>query len=139
MITLELARALRTAGLEWQPATGDRFVIDMPDLEQQSFVLSDLTVDLHHIQGQQVLGFNGTVEWALDSVTVEQAVWLPHEDQLRRALGPAFRRLESAPRSTGDAADRVKVVLEVDDAAIEFEDGDAAAAYGRALLHLLTR
>jgi hypothetical protein len=133
MISVELARSLRTAGLTWSPVSGDRFIIDMPDLVDQSFVLSDLTVDLHNFHGQRVLGFNGTVEWALDSVLVDQALWLPHEDQLRRALGPAFDRLETA------GADRFRVVVTVEDAPIEFVDDDPSAAYGRALLHVLTR
>lgn len=133
MITVELARSLRTAGLTWAPAPGDRFVIDQPELVGQSFFLSDLTVDLHSFRGQQLLGFNGTVEWALDSVTIEEALWLPHEHQLRAALGRSFTRLESV----GSA--QVRVVLDVEGAAIEFVSGDASSAYGRALLHLLTR
>ncbi|MFL6099726.1 MAG: hypothetical protein ACJ71T_07215 [Actinomycetales bacterium] len=133
MISVDLARALRTAGLSWLPSSGDRFIIDQPELQGQSFVLSDLTVDLHSFRGEQLLGFNGTVEWALDSVTVDQALWLPHEHQLREALGAAFRRLESL------GADRVRVVVAVDGGAIEFDDESASSAYGRALLHLLTR
>lgn len=132
MIALELARALRRAGLVWEPRSGDRFVIDMPELDDQSFVLSDLTVDVQQFGGQPVLAFNGTVEWALDSVTVEQAVWLPHEDQLRTALGDAFRSLTAA-------GDGYRVVIEVDGGSIEFTDAAASAAYGRALLNLLTR
>ena len=132
-ISLDLARALRTAGLAWQPVSGDRFIIDMPELQGQSFVLSDLTVDLHTFRGQQLLGFNGTLEWALDSVTVDQTLWLPHEHQLRDLLGPAFRRLESADDG------RARVVLDVEGALIDFEDDDVSSAYGRALLQLLTR
>jgi hypothetical protein len=133
VIGVELARALRTAGLTWRPSAGDSFIVDQPDMQGQSFHLSDLTVDLHSFRGEQLLGFNGTVEWALDSVTLDQALWLPHEHQLREALGAAFERLESV------ADGRVRVVLVVDGAAIDFEDDDVAAAYGRALLHLLTR
>jgi len=133
VISLELARSLRTAGLTWSPASGDRFVIDMPDLSDQSFVLSDLTVDVHDFHGTPVLGFNGTVEWALDSVLLDQAVWLPHEDQLRTALGAAFDRLESVEPG------RLRVVITTGGAPIEFVDDEASAAYGRALLHVLTR
>jgi hypothetical protein len=133
MIETDLARALRTAGLSWSPVSGDRFVIDLPDLVDQKFVLSDLTVDVHDFRGERVLGFNGTVEWALDSVTLDQALWLPHEDQLRAALGPAFDRLEALDGG------RMRVVVTVEGAAMEFEDVDAGAAYGRALLHVLTR
>ena len=37
-----------------------------------------------------VLAFNGTTEWALDSIEVDEAVWLPLEHQLRDLLGDAF-------------------------------------------------
>jgi hypothetical protein len=120
VIAVELARALRTAGLTWTPQSGDRFVVDMPDLDTQPFVVSDLTVDLHEFRGQPVLGFNGTVEWALDSVTLEQALWLPLEHQLRAGLGEAFAGLSPLPGAA-------------------FDDTEPEAAYGRALLHLLTR
>jgi hypothetical protein len=133
MISVDLARSLRIAGLAWEPTSGDRFVIDLPDLADQTYVLSDLTIDVQRHGGENVLAFNGTVEWALDSVTLDQALWLPHEDQLRTALGPAFRRLELT------RPDRATVTVEIDDAAIDFEDADVSAAYGRALLHLLTR
>ena len=43
--------------------------------------------------GTRVLRFNGTTEWALDSVEQDEAVWLPREDQLREALGAAFSAL----------------------------------------------
>src|SRR5699024_11818631 len=47
--------------------------------------------------GQQVFRFNGTTEWALDSIEQHEAVWIPREEQLREALGAAFLelRLES--------------------------------------------
>ena len=94
MITLELARSLRTAGLTWTPASGDRFVIDMPDLTDQTFVLSDLTVDVHDIHGEQVLGFNGTVEWALDSVTAGPGA-------VAAARGPAAHGARPGVRPVG--------------------------------------
>ncbi|GAA4118493.1 hypothetical protein GCM10022415_17520 [Knoellia locipacati] len=43
-----------------------------------------------------MLGFNGTTEWALDSVSLDKALWLPREDQLRELLGD---RLESLTRT----------------------------------------
>ena len=44
-----------------------------------------------------MIGFNGTTEWALDSLDQDDALWLPAEDQLRDRLGAAFRRLERTP------------------------------------------
>ena len=99
MITVELARALLAEGVLWEPRSGDRFVIDRASLESDVFWVSDLTVELHHFGGQSVLGFNGTTEWALDSVDLDQALWLPREDQLRELLGD--RLVGRGPRAGG--------------------------------------
>jgi hypothetical protein len=130
VISVELSLRLRVAGLPWSPAPGDRFVIRRPLLMDQPFVLSDMTVDVHDFPTGRVLGFNGTVEWALDAIEIEQTVWLPNEHQLREHLGPSFERLE---RVGGG----YRVVLAGPDAA-SFEHADAAEAYGQALLHMLT-
>lgn len=132
MISVELARSLRTAGLSWEPARGDWFVVDAEELLEDRMVLSTMTVDVRHLAGGTVLGFNGTTEWALDSVAVSDTLWLPGEGQLRERLAAAFTRLDSTP-------DGWRVELGVDGAPISFTSADAADAYGRALLHLLTR
>ena len=77
MITVELARALLEAGVLWEPRAGDRFVIDAALLTGEVFWISDLTVEVQTYRDQSLLGFNGTTEWALDSVTLDQALWLP--------------------------------------------------------------
>lgn len=87
MISPGLARRLRDAGVLWQPAAGDRFTIQAELLEGQVFWVSDLTVEVQSHFGQPLLGFNGTTEWALDSVTLDEALWLPREDQLRELIG----------------------------------------------------
>jgi len=96
VISLDLAVALRNAGLKWLPAPGDRFAIPDRDLDDAVFVLSDMTIEVHELPAGEgtIIGFNGTTEWALDDVDKEEAVWLPREDQLRELLGTAFRRLE---------------------------------------------
>ena len=132
MISVDLARALRTAGLRWQPANGDWFVVDTAELLDQRLVLSDMTVDVKRVAGATVLGFNGTTEWALDSVGLEDTLWLPNEGQLRDHLGVAFCRLEHD-------GERWVVSLELDGAPVGFAHPDCAEAYGRAVLHLLTR
>ena len=94
VLSLALARRLREAGLSWEPASGDRFVLLNPEMADDVFVLSDMVADVHHFPGGPVIGFNGTVEWALDSVSADDALWLPTEEQLRERLGEAFERLE---------------------------------------------
>src|SRR5262245_8172369 len=86
---------LRDAGMTWLPAPGDHFVIPDRDLDNQTFVLSDMIVQVHELPRATVIGFNGTTEWALDDIDRDEAIWLPREDQLRAMLGEAFQRLES--------------------------------------------
>jgi hypothetical protein len=130
MITVELALRLRTAGLEWSPTSGDRFVIPDRGMDTEIFVVSQLTVDVHDAPTGRLLRFNGTTEWALDSVEQEAVVWLPWEGQLRDALGPRFRRLE--PLGAGFA-----VVISAPDGEQRHIDVDAERAYARALLTTL--
>ena len=127
MISAELARALRDSGLAWHPAAGDAFLIDRIEADDELFYLSDMTVEAHHFPTGTELGFNGTTEWALDSVPLEDALWLPHENQLRELLGAAFVSL---------AAD-FTVVVTIDGVTRSFVADAAANAYGRALLGLL--
>lgn len=131
MISVDLAQRLRDAGLRWTPAAGDRFVIPGVDMDEQVFTLSDMTIEVHEFPTGPVLGFNGTVEWALDSIDQGRALWLPSEAQLRERLGTAFRRLESAGAT-------YRVVLEVSGRTVTAQDPDPAEAYGLALLHLAT-
>jgi hypothetical protein len=77
----------------------------------------------------QIIGFNGTTEWALDSLEHEQVVWMPRESQLRELLDRRFVRLETV---TGGFA----VVIDLDGEQREV-DGDAESAYARALLAVL--
>jgi len=97
MISRVLALRLREAGLVWRPTTGDRFQFlsqDMDSTGTDAFTVSDMTVEAHAFPTGTVLGFNGTTEWALDSIAIEEALWLPREDQLRDALKGTFQRLE---------------------------------------------
>jgi hypothetical protein len=90
MISRELAVALREAGVRWSPASGDRFSLVDPAFEGDIFTLSDMTIEAQGPPEARVLGFNGTTEWALDSVEIQAALWLPREDQLRQLMGATF-------------------------------------------------
>jgi hypothetical protein len=130
VITIEQARRLRKAGTLWVPGAGDRFVVPDRDMDEDVFVVSDMTVEVHDYPGGKVIGFNGTTEWALDSIEQREVVWLPREEQLRALLGPRFVRLEAAP---GGFA----VVLTDGDDTNRFFAADAEQAYAEALLALL--
>jgi hypothetical protein len=130
VLSVALARALRDAGLQWTPARGDSFVVPDREMDSDVFVLSDMTIEVHRFPAGPVIGFNGTTEWALDSVEQSETLWLPAEHQLRELLGDAFAGL--AP--TGDG---YRVTLRVDGATSGYNGSDPAEAYALALLHLL--
>ena len=132
MISIETARLLRDAGVRWQPGSGDRFVVVDRNMDTDVFVLSDMTVEVHQLGDRQIIGFNGTTEWALDSVEDRDAVWLPRETQLRELLGGTFRRLH---RREADW----QVDLEINSEPASFQDADTEEAYAQALLHLVTK
>ncbi|MBC9823385.1 pilus assembly protein CpaE [Terrabacter sp. MAHUQ-38] len=128
MLTIDLARRLSDAGLAWVPASGDRFLVPVDGMEEDVFVISDLTVDVHHFKTGDVIGFNGTTEWALDSVEQAKVVWLPREDQLREVLGASFVTLE---RLEGGYA---VSVVDADGEIERHADIDAERAYARAVI-----
>ena len=134
MISVALATALQLAGLRWTPRAGDRFTIPQPGLEGEVFTISEMTVEAHEYPTGTVLGFNGTTEWAMDSVEQEQALWMPREDQLRELLGATFLALERR----GDDGYAV-LCRGADGGRLTYVDTEAAEAYGTALLALVQR
>jgi hypothetical protein len=86
MIGLALAQALRAAGLAWNPLPGDRFVVPDRGMDDEVFVISNMVVEVQDAPSGQIIGFNGTTEWALDSLEHRQVVWMPRESQLRELL-----------------------------------------------------
>jgi len=126
----ELALALRRAGLRWRPAPGDRFFLPDRGMDGDVFVLSDMTVEVHEFPTGVVIGFNGVMEWALDSVDVGEAVWLPVEHQLRDLLGGRFVGL----RRHGDG---YTVTVTLDGSQKHHWSASADDAYALALLDVL--
>ena len=113
--------------MRWTPARGDRFVIPERDLDHLVFLVSDMVVEVLDLPAGRLLAFNGTTEWALDSILEHEVIWLPRESQLRELLGHRFRRLIATPGG-------FVVVVEVDGEEQRHIDIDAENAYARALL-----
>ena len=130
VITVEQARRLRKAGALWVPGAGDRFVVPDRDMDDDVFVVSDMTVEVHDYPGGKVIGFNGTTEWALDSVTLDTALWMPREDQLRALLGDRFVGLHRD-------GDEWMVQVEDEGGQGTFRDPDPECAYALALLSVV--
>ncbi|ADG74019.1 conserved hypothetical protein [Cellulomonas flavigena DSM 20109] len=133
MLSTDNALALEAAGLQWHPRPGDRFVVRSVDMGGEVFTISEMVVEAHEYETGTILGFNGTTEWALDSLELADALWLPREDQMRELLGGTFRSLA---RSTDG---RYQVLVELPHGPERvFTAEDAADAYAEALLALVS-
>ncbi|WP_354567292.1 hypothetical protein [Glaciihabitans sp. UYNi722] len=130
MLSRDLALALQDAGVTWRPVSGDAFVINREGFEGDVFVVSDMTIESHEFETGTILGFNGTTEWALDSIALEKALWLPHEHQLRELLAGTFRSLTRT-----ESGYRVDFAISGDPTSDEA--AEVADAYANALLRLV--
>ena len=96
------------------------------------FTVADMVVEAREYPTGTLLAFNGTTEWALDSVQLDQALWLPREDQLRELLGAAFLSLARAV--TGE----YQVLAQIPGGPERlFVADDASDAYAAAVLALV--
>ena len=127
MLDLSLALRLKDAGLAWRPRPGDRFAVTRTEMLDDTFYLADMVIEARHLETGTIFAFNGTTEWALDSVDAARVLWLPREDQLRAQLGDAFNTLTAVPGG---------FVVTLTDGTRHL-DIDAERAYARAMLHVL--
>jgi hypothetical protein len=129
VISKELATLLAPY-LSWTPANGDQFFIPKPEIADSVFLVSDMVVELVVRGGESRFHFNGTVEWALDSVESADVIWLPREEQLRVLLGSYFLSLDAT-------ADGFVVTVSGPGRAYHTStEKSAADAYARALLYV---
>lgn len=99
-------------------------------MDDRVFTVAEMVVEVRDGPAGRFVAFNGTVEWALDAVMQREVVWLPHEHQLREALGDTFVRLERH----ADAYRCVTTVTGLDGAPAA---DNPAEAYAQALLERL--
>ncbi len=130
MISIELARELRDAGLVWHPADGDRFFLPDREMDDSVFTISEMVVEVKTAPVGSIIAFNGTTEWALDAIEQAEAIWIPREHQLREALGDAMLSLVRTD-------DGWRCTTRTDGQLVESSDASAELAYARALLRLL--
>lgn len=131
MISVDLAKRLRAAGLEWRPRQFDFFHIPDRDLDERIFVVADLSVDVQPLaDGIAAITFNGSVEWSLDYILQQDVIWLPTESQLRDRLGAAFHSLDRR-------GDEWACAVTLGGSVRRFLGPTASDAYGSALLEIL--
>ena len=137
MISVDLARQLKEAGLSWQPTRHDFFFIPDRGLDDSLFVLSDMAVFIEKRQGRLTVTFHGTPEWALDDILLTEVIWLPTEAQLREMLELHLVSETSPAVKLSSVADGYFCEIQFQGQTLTFEAFGASDAYGLALLHIL--
>lgn len=137
MLSVNSAKALREAGLEWTPEQLDFFVIPGSGIDDEVFAISNMTVTAEPIANRLAITFHGSVEWALDHVWAGDVIWVPREDQLRemleeRLLGEPQPALVLSTSRLGYRCD-----INFHGRQLSFEGFEASEAYASALLHVL--
>ena len=131
-LSLDTAQKLKSAGIEWKPATHDFFAIPDVDMDDRVFALSDMTVSMEVLDGYKAITFVGSVEWALDFIYHSDAVWLPTESQLRELI---IAQLSDQPSlSLQTSIGGYVVTVETETGRKVFEGVTALEAYAAALL-----
>lgn len=131
MISVELAAALRRAGLPWTPAEFDRFAVIGRDGDAVPFVIAEMPASLVMLHGELAIAFHGASEWALDHVLHSEVVWLPDEAQLRDAIEGYLAPHEPLELQRGAAGYRCRAGRH------SGSGSTAAEAYGHTLLAVL--
>jgi len=139
MVSPPLALQLKQAGLLWRPSLRDTFALLETGMDEQIFAISDSAVLVQLLHGQPVVTFHGSVEWALDTAQLADAVWLLSETQVRQELE---RRLAehggfylTLQRESGGYA----CIVAIDGQQQRFAAEAASDAYAQALLFFLER
>jgi hypothetical protein len=137
MISLDSARRLKAAGLDWTPTLHDFFAIPDRGMDDRVFVISDVSVDVELLKGRSIVTFNGTSEWAMDYEVMSEVVWMPTEEQLRAALDQRLTPGSRPALKLIHAADGYWCEIEFRDQTLAVRGAEASEAYAAALLHVL--
>ena len=88
MIGVQAAQQLKQAGLTWKPGPGDHFVIPDRDLDEDVFVLSNMTIEVYNVPEGRVIG-RGLVNYT--SAELPGMLGRSTRD-LAKELGPEYER-----------------------------------------------
>ncbi len=78
--------------MTWHPTVGDEFIMPDHDIDV-TFRMAEMVVEVRRVPAGRMIAFNGTPEWAMDAIMMDEAIWMPREDQLRALIGDHFDAL----------------------------------------------
>lgn len=128
---------LKARGLAWKPALHDFFAIPDSELDHRIFVVSNMMIDVQQLFGQEIITFNGAVEWSLDNIVMADAVWMPTEAQLRELLQTRLQNDSETLLYLLVQGETYRCTYTFGNSTNHFEAADASDAYSQALIQLL--
>lgn len=144
MLSIQTARALRQAGLMWEPVEFDFFAVPDRGLDERVFVINEMPAAVALLHGEPIMTFAGATEWALDYVHAGEVLWLPTEAQLREQVAARLAAGPGGAVAGGAVALTLRVTaggcrceIVLDGQSLGFQAAEASEAYAAALLHLL--
>jgi hypothetical protein len=137
MIALAMARDLKAAGLQWNPAQFDIFGIPDRNLDDKTFVISDMLVTTEVLGGLPIVSFQGAAEWALDYIVTTEIVWIPNEMQLRQCLEAALLEGGRPELRIITGLNGCRLECNYQDQPVILEGPDLEHLYAQALLQIL--
>ncbi len=137
MLSIPLAQELKKYGLTWNVTKNDFFVVPDRGLDDNIFVINDMTVLVEKLSGRLEVTFHGAVEWALDHVEVSELIWLPREEQLRELLEQGLIGQPEPALVLISTADGYRCEISFHELFLAFESFGVSDVYGAALLYIL--
>ncbi|MCB9422679.1 MAG: hypothetical protein H6667_22945 [Ardenticatenaceae bacterium] len=137
MISLELAQALKQAGLVWKASNHHFFAIPDRGMDDHIFVITDMMAHLDLLQGWPVITFHGTAEWALDYIVTTEVVWMPTEGQLRQELENLLKDEGEKELKLRWVDGRCHIQIRYQNETLSFNAATASNAYGETILYIL--
>ena len=121
----------------WTPAKNDFFMVPDRGLDDNIFVITDMTVFVETLSGQPAVTFHGTSEWALDHVMVSELIWLPTETQLRELIEQRLLGEKEPTLVLISTADGYRCEIHFKEKNLAMEGFGVAELYAQVLLYLL--
>lgn len=108
-------------------------------MDERIFVISDMLVTVETVQETPMILFQGASEWALDMLVTRESVWLPSEEQLRKALEAVLIQTGQPEVLLSCGLSGCTCSFHYRGEVLRFEANQACEAYAAGLVFLLTQ
>ena len=107
-------------------------------MDDQIFVLNNMTIQYEILKGHPAITFNGATEWAIDYIFQIETVWFPREGQLREIIMNELTQRSDRPMfGLTNKPGGYICTIKTSTGAHSFEGDTASDAYAETILYLI--